>query len=204
MVYDVVWCPHNDSLFASCSEDRTLLLWDQKPSNQINQSQGSTGSNGAAILAIPGLQHEILSCYFIKYDKNLIATGSCDTSIKLWDLRKIEKPFCILTGHKYAIRRIKFSPHHPTMLMSVGYDMSAIFWDYMAGTNPMLSRYDQHSEFVVGCGFNLFIENLVATAGWDEKCYVFVNQYNKINQQLQQSQMTINNKININNMNQPK
>ena len=204
VIYDVVWCPHNDSLFASCSEDRTLLLWDQrKPSTQMNQTQTGNGKNGAAILSIPGHQHEILSCDFSKYDKNLIATGSCDTSIKLWDLRKIEKPFCVLAGHKYAVRRIKFSPHHPTMLMSVSYDMSAMFWDYMARPNPMLSRYDQHTEFVVGCGFNLFIENLVATASWDEKCCVFVNQYNKMNQQqLQQPQMIVNNKMN--NIYQPK
>lgn len=180
MIYDVVWCPHNNFLFASTSEDRQFLLWDcRKPSNQINSGQGS---NGGSILSIAAHQHEILSCDFSKYDHNLVATGSCDTTVKLWDLRKIEKPVTVMAGHKYAVRRIKFSPHHPTMIMSVSYDMTAVFWDFMATPNPILARYDQHTEFVVGCSFNMFIENLVATCGWDEKCCVFVNRMNGMKQ----------------------
>eukprot|EP00483_Globobulimina_turgida_P004896 UN04905 len=157
---------------------------------------------GCSILSIAGHQHEILSCDFSKYDKNLIATGSCDTSIKLWDLRKFDKPLTVLSGHKYAVRRVKFSPHHPSMIMSVSYDMSAMFWDFMATPNPLLARYDQHTEFVLGCSFNLFIENLIATCSWDEKCCVFVNKYNNLKQNvmqpMQQPVMVNNNNLNQN------
>eukprot|EP01084_Bolivina_argentea_P036421 67381_1 len=193
VIYDVKWCPHNNFLFASTSEDRNLLIWDErKPSNQMNSN------TGCSILSIPGHNHEILSCDFSKYDKNLIATGSCDTSVKLWDLRKINKPLTILNGHKYAVRRIRFSPHHPSMIMSVSYDMSVIFWDFMSTPNPLISRYDQHTEFVIGCSFNLFIENLIATCSWDEKCCVFINKYNKLKQNIQlPQQLQQNNNANI-------
>ena len=143
---------------------------------------------GSSVLSIEAHQHEILSCDFSKYDKNLLATGSCDTSIALWDLRKINKPLTILSGHKYAVRRIKFSPHHPSMIMSVSYDMSIKFWDYKALPNPLLGSYDHHSEFVIGCSFNLFQENLISTCSWDQKCAVFINQFNNLQKNIQQIQ----------------
>merc|ERR1712129_138935 len=79
--------------------------------------------------------------------------------------------------------------HHPSVIMSVSYDMTAMVWDFMASPNPLLARYDQHTEFVVGCAFNLFVENLIATCSWDEKCCVFVNRG------VPQQQQTMNNNI---------
>lgn len=158
MIYDVVWCPHDSNTFGSCSEDHHLLLWDTR--------------KNSSVLSVNAHQHEILSCDFSKYDRNLIATASCDRTIALWDLRRISQPLTILDGHKYAVRRIKFSPHHPSILMSVSYDMSVKLWDYLQMPNPLIAHYTHHTEFVIGCSFNLFIPSMIATAAWDEKCMV--------------------------------
>ncbi len=93
--------------------------------------------------------------------------------MNLWDLRKLGRPWTSLQGHKYAVRKVRFSPHHPTALMSASYDMTTVLWDYSAIPNPLIARYKHHSEFAVGLGYNLFVENLVASAGWDEKVAIF-------------------------------
>ena len=37
----------------------------------------------------------------------------------------------------------------------------------------MIGRVSNHSEFAVGCSFNVFAKNVVATGGWDEKVCVW-------------------------------
>lgn len=46
--------------------------------------------------------------------------------------------------------------------------MSIILWDTAAPGDPLLTRIDHHSEFVVGIDFNLFIEGQIASCSWDE------------------------------------
>ncbi|ETO31996.1 hypothetical protein RFI_05122 [Reticulomyxa filosa] len=108
-----------------------------------------------------------------KYNPNLIATAACDLKIHLWDMRKIVKPWTTLSGHKYAVRKVRFSPHHQSQLLSVSYDMSTCLWDYLALPNPLVARFTHHKEFAIGCGYNLFVPNLVATTGWDNQCHIF-------------------------------
>lgn len=185
VVYDAKWCPHNTWIFASTSEDRHLNIWDirNRQSTSIQEQGGSIKKN--MIMNIAAHNHEILSCDWNKYNKNLIATGSCDRSIKIWDLRNVSKPMIVLEGHRFAVRRVKFSPFNSSCLMSVSYDMSVKFWDFniniQSGTNgqaninmnPMIASYDHHTEFVIGCDYNLFHQNLVAACSWDEKVSVF-------------------------------
>jgi peroxin-7 len=76
------------------------------------------------------------------------------------------KPINELAGHKYAIRRLKCSPHDGNLVGSVSYDMTMQIWD-MAKGMPIYVHSD-HTEFVLGIDFNLFIPGLIATCGWDE------------------------------------
>mmetsp|Transcript_28735 Transcript_28735/g.20795 ORF Transcript_28735/g.20795 Transcript_28735/m.20795 type:complete len:106 (-) Transcript_28735:78-395(-) len=87
--------------------------------------------------------------------------------IKIWDLRATQDmPIMVLTGHTLAVRRIKFSPYHANLLASASYDMSVYIWD--CNTQQAINRFDNHSEFVVGLDFNMFVENQLATASWDK------------------------------------
>ena len=61
-----------------------------------------------------------------------------------------------LTGHTLAVRKIKFSPYHANILASASYDMSTHIWD--CNTQRVINKFDNHTEFVVGLDFNLFIE----------------------------------------------
>nr|XP_029138699.1 peroxisomal targeting signal 2 receptor-like [Labrus bergylta] len=90
--------------------DGTLRVWDVKAA--------------ACRLTIPAHKAEILSCDWCKYDQNIVATGSVDCSVCVWDLRNARQPVNQLQGHTYAIRRVKFSPFSGTMLASCSYDFT--------------------------------------------------------------------------------
>ena len=71
-----------------------------------------------------------------------------------------------LRGHTYAVRRIKFSPHNASLLGSVSYDMSCRLWD-TGIEDAIVQTAQQHSEFVLGLDFNLFVPGQMATCSWD-------------------------------------
>jgi len=76
-----------------------------------------------------------------------------------------------LTGHQLAVRKIKFSPYHANILASASYDMSVLIWD--CNVQRVINKFDQHTEFVVGLDFNLFIEKQLASVSWDKTCAIY-------------------------------
>lgn len=104
VVYQAIWHPTHESIFGSCSGDQSVRIWDIRSGKEVKR--------------IHAHLNEVLSCDFNKYE-NFIATSSTDGQIKLWDLRStIESPIMTLTGHKLAVRKIKFSPYHANILAS--------------------------------------------------------------------------------------
>lgn len=70
------------------------------------------------MMTIKAHNHEILSCDWNKYNEYILVTGSVDKTLRIWDLRQPDRPRQILRGHNYAIRRVKFSPHHENIVAS--------------------------------------------------------------------------------------
>ncbi|XP_052245288.1 peroxisomal targeting signal 2 receptor-like isoform X2 [Dreissena polymorpha] len=124
IVYCVVWSPRLPGILASASGDKTLRVWDRRL--------------GKAQCVIPAHQTEVLTCDWSKYDQNYLFTGSVDCSIRGWDIRNPSRPTCELTGHRFAVRRIK----------NLGYSAATCHGDYRAphrvclwaGLQPPLTR----------------------------------------------------------------
>ncbi len=74
------------------------------------------------------MQTEILSLDFHKYDQQIV-TASTDKTIRFWDLRNLTKPLNILAHHRYPPKKVRFSPHHPWLFASCGYDMNVHIYD---------------------------------------------------------------------------
>jgi len=147
-VYSTIWAPLHPDRFISASGDCTVKIWDIKSPRSVQ--------------TIRAHDHEILTCDWNKYNEFVFVTGSVDKSVKLWDIRYPERELGMLRGHGYAIRRLKCSPHNENILATSSYDMSLVLWD-VARDDPLLHRYEHHSEFVVGLDFNIFIEGEMAS-----------------------------------------
>lgn len=157
-VYSAAWNPRHSDVFASASGDCTVRVWDVR-------EPGST-------MIIPAHDHEILSCDWNKYDDCLLVTGSVDKTVRVWDVRNFQVPLAVLSGHGYAVRKVKFSPHRRNMIMSCSYDMKVCIWDFMV-EDALIGRYDHHTEFAVGIDMSVLVEGLLASTGWDELVYVW-------------------------------
>lgn len=158
-VYDTKWSPRDDPVFASVAGDCSVSIWDINVPHQPVQS-------------FRAHNNEILTCDWNKYRPHCLVTGSVDRTIRVWDLRNPSVPVKILHGHEFAVRRVKCSPHAESLILSGSYDMSVRLWDESI-EDGLVARFDHHTEFVVGLGFNLFREGMVATASWDESVSVF-------------------------------
>nr|CAD7448850.1 unnamed protein product [Timema bartmani] len=75
-------------------------------------------------------------------------------------------------GCDYAVRRVKFSPHHVSVLASVSYDFTTRIWDFKTSPDA-LETVKHHSEFVYGLDFNTHVSGQIADCGWDSLVHVF-------------------------------
>lgn len=154
-VYEVAVTPRNPSTILSCSGDGTWKMWDLRASSRSVHTQ-------------VGHDHQlILSIDFNKQEPNLFATGGVDRTVRIWDARRCHQPLVSFPGHDQACRRVRWSPHHRTMLASGGYDMRVNVWDLSNPQKPLIGRYSQHKEFVLGLEWSMTTPLRLATCSYD-------------------------------------
>ena len=156
-VYQAACSPHDPRLIASVGSDGQLIITDtSQPYNiPLRMQHGS----------------EVLSCDWHKYSPGLIATGSVDSLIRVWDIRNSSVPVSVLAGHTLAVRRVKCHPHIPNEIVSCSYDMTLRHWDL--SIRKQINCYNHHTEFAVGLDISLFEKDQVASTGWDRKTFIF-------------------------------
>ena len=62
------------------------------------------------------LSTQVLAVDWCKYNDCVIATGSVDKSIKIWDVRVPDREVTVLAGHSYAVRRCPCYTKSPPVL----------------------------------------------------------------------------------------
>ncbi|KAI9208870.1 WD40-repeat-containing domain protein [Polychytrium aggregatum] len=158
-VYAAIWSPRKSDVFVSASGDQTAKLWDIRTAP-------------TAVQTLTGHKGEVLSVDWNKYSEFCVVTGSVDRTIKVWDIRQPGRIVNSLHGHEFAIRKVKCSPHDGSVVASASYDMTMRVWDINPPGGRVRFVDNNHSEFVVGLDFNMYIPGQVATCGWDEKIQV--------------------------------
>lgn len=122
---------HTSALLASAGEDSTCRLWD-------------TRSRKVA-LTLSGAHLDSIYCLDWSNDGTMIATGSVDKSVALWD-PKAGKALKVLQGHTDTVKSLHFMPNEKTLshiLASAG-GYSAILWHTKTNISPLMAEITPH------------------------------------------------------------
>ncbi|PFX31200.1 Histone-binding protein RBBP7 [Stylophora pistillata] len=118
VVEDVSWHLLHESLFGSVADDHKLMIWDTR-SNNSSKATHTVDAHTA----------EVNCLSFNPYSEFILATGSADKTVALWDLRNLKLKLHSFESHKDEIFQVQWSPHNETILASSGTDRRLHVWD---------------------------------------------------------------------------
>lgn len=119
IVNDVQHHPLHASLIGTVSDDLTLQILDTR----------SSSTTTAATQAIEGHEDAINALAFNPASEYIVATGSADKSIGIWDLRNLKSKLHALVGHTDSVTSLAWHPFEEAILGSASYDRRICFWD---------------------------------------------------------------------------
>ncbi|KAF6024783.1 Caf1 [Bugula neritina] len=118
VVEDVAWHLLHESIFGSVADDQKLMIWDTRSNNSSKASHSVDAHNA-----------EVNCLSFNPYSEYILATGSADRTVALWDLRNLRLKLHSFESHKDEIFQVQWSPHNETILASSGTDRRLHVWD---------------------------------------------------------------------------
>uniref|UniRef100_V9KV36 Coronin n=1 Tax=Callorhinchus milii TaxID=7868 RepID=V9KV36_CALMI len=102
VILDIEWCPHNDHIIASSSEDCSVMIW------EIPEG-GLTRSLNEPLITLEGHSKRVGIISWHPTASNILLTAGCDNVIKIWDVCSGE---C----------RISLDSQHQDLIYSVCWD----------------------------------------------------------------------------------
>eukprot|EP00808_Paulinella_micropora_P010898 g53579.t1 len=118
VVEDVAWHAHDENQFASCSDDKTVSIWDMR----------KPGSGGPE-KRWEAHQMEVNALSFNPFSEYLLLSGSADRTVALWDLRNISQKLHSFEGHMDGVSGVAWSPFGETIMASSSADRRINVWD---------------------------------------------------------------------------
>ncbi|RMC08084.1 hypothetical protein DUI87_15115 [Hirundo rustica rustica] len=116
-VFNLEYSPDGSVLTVAC-EQTEVLLFDPISSKHIKTLSEA---------------HEDCVNNIRFLDNRLFATCSDDTTIALWDLRKLNTKVCTLHGHTSWVKNIEYDTN-TRLLVTSGFDGNVIIWDTNRGS----------------------------------------------------------------------
>lgn len=116
---DVQHHPLHSSLIGTVSDDITLQILDVRSADSTRAAAVAEGQHRDAINSIS----------FNPAAETILATGSADKTIGLWDLRNLKAKLHSLEGHTDSVQSISWHPFEESVLASSSYDRKIMFWD---------------------------------------------------------------------------
>ena len=118
VVNDVQFHPMHKFWIAAASDDLTFSILDtRQPADKPAMSQPRAHSDAVNAIA------------FHYGFEPILATGSADKTIGLWDMRNLRKKLHSLEIHKDSVVGLEWHPHEKSILASSSYDRRICLWD---------------------------------------------------------------------------
>ncbi|KAG8920185.1 ribosome biosynthesis protein rrb1 [Tulasnella sp. 417] len=141
-VEDIQWSPSEQTVFASCSADRSVRIWDVRVKGRKN------------VLGImKSHESDVNVITWNKGTTYLLASGGDEGGIKIWDLRNLKgastpapSPVASFSWHTAPITSIEWHPTEDSVFAASGADDQVTLWDLSVeqdedetGTKEMLT-----------------------------------------------------------------
>jgi len=176
IVNDVQHHPLHSTLLGTVSDDLTLQILDLR-SSDTTKSAVTSGRD----------QHTdaINVLAFNPAAEYLVATGSADKTISLWDLRNLKHKLHALEGHQDSVTSLEWHPFEESVLASSSYDRRILFWDLAKvgeeqtpedsedGVPELLFMHGGHTNRISDFSWNLHNPWVVCSAADDNLIQVW-------------------------------
>lgn len=114
------WHPTQANFFGSVSDDSYLNIHDIRQDNRDKATHATVAHK------------EAVNCLaFNPINEYILATGSSDSTVALWDMRNLKARIHTLEGHKEgsSVQTINWHPTEETILASAADDRRLLLWD---------------------------------------------------------------------------
>mmetsp|Transcript_11626 Transcript_11626/g.23689 ORF Transcript_11626/g.23689 Transcript_11626/m.23689 type:complete len:349 (-) Transcript_11626:183-1229(-) len=119
VVEDVAWHLHNSSLFGSVGDDCKLMIWDTRDKRYDKAKHCVDNAHAKEINCIA----------FNPFSEYILATGSADKTVALWDMRSLKSKLHSFESHTEEVYQVAWSPFNETILASASSDRRLNVWD---------------------------------------------------------------------------
>ncbi|KAJ0040989.1 hypothetical protein Pint_27595 [Pistacia integerrima] len=142
-VESLAWDPHNEHSFVVSLEDGTVKGFD------IRIAKSDPASESQPSFTLHAHDKAVCSVSYNPLASNLLATGSTDKMVKLWDLSN-NQPSCVASRNPKAgsIFSVSFSGDSPFLLAIGGSKGNLEVWDTLsdAGVSQRFSKYSKSNR----------------------------------------------------------
>ena len=162
-VYDLAWSEAVETHLVTAGADGMVRMYDTAA------PPGLVGGAGAAPPPIAGWEFhtaEVASVAWGGVDKTRFASSSWDASIAVWDPTGTQ-PVSVLSGFKYCVYQVTWSPDSPHILAGASGDATARLFDLAVGNDPVLT-IPAHDYEILTCDFNKYAPHILATGSTDK------------------------------------
>ncbi|KAF9076056.1 WD40-repeat-containing domain protein [Rhodocollybia butyracea] len=126
-IEDIQWSPTEPTIFASCSADKTIQVWDVR--SRARKSVAGID---------PAHESDVNVISWNKETSNLLVSGGDEGGIKVWDLRNVQKkgtssptptPIASFHWHSAPITSIEWHPSDASTFAASSADNIVSLWD---------------------------------------------------------------------------
>ncbi|XP_037079626.1 peroxisomal targeting signal 2 receptor-like [Pollicipes pollicipes] len=144
VITDVTWSETSPSALVVGTGDRAVAVFDTAKTGDVSLVRREHAQEVSCVTWSPVRSHQA------------VLSASWDGTAK--------------QGHRYAIKKVRFSSFDSTVLATASYDKTCRLWSCTEAR--CLGTLESHTEFVYGLDWSVLERQQLATCGWDRKIQV--------------------------------